>query len=102
MRAMIVERQRRDAGHGVERQRAIKVRKQRPAARDLPFQRIAQTSGVDSNQQQIGLTCEMFRRRLPRLFGGGEMNIAVGEIDRRARKDARRFRRAPFRRRDDL
>ncbi len=53
------------------------------AARRFPLQIRPEGVGVERRQNQTGLAGEMFRRRLARLIGGGEMDKAVGQIDRR-------------------
>ena len=77
------ERQRLHPRHRGKRQVAIKMWKQRAAARGLPFQPLAQAGGIDRDQQQIALAGEVLGGGLVGLFGGGEMDEAVAEIDRR-------------------
>ncbi len=86
----------------VERQRPIEMREQRPAARRLPAQRRPQRVGLDGRQDEVAAPREPFGRGFRRLRGGGEMDVAVGPVDRRADKDARRLGRAPFLGADDL
>ncbi len=78
------------------------MRKQRAAARGLPFQGRAEAVGGEGDQQQVGLPGEMLRGGLADLTGGGEVDEAVGEIDRRAGEDACRLCCAPGRLRNDL
>ena len=98
MPAVYAERQRFDPAHGVQRQRAVKVREQSAAAGGLPFERRAKGINVDRNKNEIALAGEMFRGGLLDLVGCGEMNVAVGEIDRRAGELAHALDRLPRRR----
>ena len=84
--AVGAERQRLDPQHGVERQRAIEMRKQRTAARGLPPQGRAERPGVDRDQHQVGGAGEMLGGGLGDLRRGGEMDEAVARIDRGAAK----------------
>ena len=88
MPAGFIERQGIDALDGLERQLAIEMRKQRAAARRLPFQLVAKRVGIDRDQHQIALAGKPFRRGFGSLLGGGEMDEAVFRIDRRAAIDA--------------
>src|ERR1700704_3608179 len=76
----VIERQGIDALDGLERQIAIEMRKQRAAARRLPFQRVAQRIGIDRDQHQIALTGKPFRRGFGGLLGGGEMDETIFRI----------------------
>ncbi len=60
------------------------MRKQRAAARFLPFQAIAETIGVDLEQHQTGLPREMLVERAAKLIACGEMNETVAAIVGRA------------------
>ncbi len=64
------ERQRFDAEHGRKRQIAIKMRKQRAAARSLPFQRQTEPVRIHMHKQKASHAGEMFRRGLSNLSGG--------------------------------
>ena len=64
------------------------MRKQRAAARGLPFQAFAERLHLDSKQHEIALSGKMLRCRLNRLFGRGEMNVAVAQIDLGAVEDS--------------
>ena len=75
-----------DAFDSLERERAVKVRKQGPTARGLPFEDAAQRAGVDADQQQIALACKMFCGGLGDLGRGREMNKIVATIDLGAAK----------------
>jgi hypothetical protein len=85
------ERQRLDLGHRGETEFAIEMRKQRAAARRLPSEMPAKAPAIHLYQQQIFLAGEMFSRGLDCLLGGGEMNVAIGQIDGRAAKNAVHF-----------
>src|SRR5262249_52597235 len=84
-----------DPAHGAERQRAIEVREEGTAAGGFPFKPGAKGVGVDRDDNEVALAREMLRGGLRDLIGGGEMDVAVGEIDRRAGKFACTFGRAP-------
>jgi len=86
--AAVAERQRLGADDRAQRERCIKVRKQRAAARALPFQRGAKPVAVDADEDEIARAGEMPGRRFGDLRGGGEVNEAVGKIDRGAAKYA--------------
>ena len=88
MAAIGRKRQRVDTNHRGKLQLPIKMRKQRAAARRLPFQSVAQAGGVDAQQHKIALAGEMFRRGFGRLFGAGEMDEAVLHVDGRATEHA--------------
>ncbi len=64
------------------------MRKQRAAARGLPFQPVAEPGGIHAHQQQVGLAGEMLGRGLRHLRRAGKMNEAVAQIDVRAAEDA--------------
>ena len=98
MAAVGSERQRIDADHGGQIELAIKMRKQRAAARRLPFQPRAEAGGIDVQQHEIALAGEMLGRGFGRLLGGGEMDEAVLHVDRRATEDAVALGFAPQRR----
>ena len=68
--SICAERQGIDLGHSGEIEIAIKMGKQRPAARGLPFQFVAEQGGIDADEQQIALAGEMPGRGLGRLRGG--------------------------------
>ena len=78
------ERQRHDRAHRRHRQAAVEMRKERAAARRLPAELLAERLGVDRDEEKVAMPGEMPRRRLAHLLGGGEMDVAVGEVDRRA------------------
>jgi hypothetical protein len=64
------------------------MREQLAAARRLPFQFGSQGVGVKRGNDKAGLTGKMLGRRFPGLSIGGEVNEAVGEIDRRPLESA--------------
>src|SRR4029450_7148854 len=73
------------------------MRKQLAAARNLPFQRIAQCIGVDRDQHEIVNTEKMLGCGGAHLAGRGVMDEAVGYIDRRTAEHAGTFRLPPKR-----
>lgn len=81
-------------GNGAHRDSAIDVRKERAAARDFPLHAVAQRGEVDHREDEVILPGEMFRRRLSHLIPRGEVDIAIGNVHRRAGKVAIR---APLR-----
>src|SRR5215813_14824992 len=81
--------------HGSEGQVAVKMRKQITAARDLPFQRIAERVCVDRDQHQILSPGKMPRCGLADLRGGREVDEAVARIDGRTAEYASTLRLAP-------
>ena len=64
--------------------------KERATARGLPFELVAEAFCIDHREHEIALPDKMFGRCLARLFGGREMNIAIGQINRRAGEGALR------------
>jgi hypothetical protein len=65
---------------------AIKMRKQRTAARRFPFQSVAELCAVDADQQQAALTREMLLCGFDDLSCGRKMNEAAAAIDLGAAK----------------
>ena len=65
-------------------ERRVKMRKQRAAARRLPFQLGPETLRIDGEQHETGLAGEMLGQRAFELMGGGEMDEAVADIVGRA------------------
>ncbi len=90
MCAIGAQRQRPDPDGKRCRQLGIKMRKQVPAPRRLPFQVRAESVRIKGCKQQAVLTGEMLGRRFTRLIRRGEMDIAVGQIHRGALEDAKR------------
>jgi hypothetical protein len=64
------------------------MRKQRAAARNFPFQGVAELRQVDGRDDKAGLACEMFGEGFVELVGGRHVDITIRQIDRRAGKDA--------------
>src|SRR5262249_19222318 len=83
--------------HGREGQVAVKMRKQITAARDLPFQRIAQRICVNRDQHQILCPGKIPRCGVADLRGGREVNDAVARIDGRTAEYAGTLRLVPER-----
>ena len=69
-------------------QHPILMRKQRPAARDFPFQGVAELAQVDGRNDETGLPREMLGERFVELVGCRHVDIAIGQIDRRTGEDA--------------
>ena len=89
MPAVGAKRQRLDPPHSRHRQRAVEMRKQCAAARGLVAQRGAERIRVDRDEQEIVRPGKMPRGGFANLLGGGKMDEAVREIDRRAGEGAR-------------
>src|SRR5262249_47975893 len=81
--------------HGSEGQVAVKMRKQITAARDLPFQRIAERVCVDRDQHQILSPGKISHCGLADLRGGREVDEAVARIAGRTAEYASTLRLAP-------
>src|SRR5206468_12343722 len=79
--AVGTKRQWLDPQDTIERQLAIKMRKQCARARGLPSERRTKTASVDRNQHQIGHPGEMLGRGFPDLACAREMDVAVALID---------------------
>mgnify|MGYP001308248999 CR=1 FL=1 len=62
------------------------MRKQSAAARDFPPHRIAQSVQINLCDNKPILPGEMFGQRLLHLIGGGHVNIAICQIDWRAKE----------------
>jgi hypothetical protein len=95
--AVLAERQRLDPVHGTKRQRGMKVREQRAAARRLPSERGSQDARIDSDEQQIPLPGKVSRSGLRDLIGRREVDEAVRQVDGGAREHAAVLRFAPQR-----
>src|SRR5689334_8784162 len=72
-------------------ERGVKMREQRAAARRLPLQNAAECVALDRDENKVRLAGEMLRRGFLDLLGGGEMDVAVLQVDRCAAEDAFRF-----------
>src|SRR3546814_5578348 len=71
----------------VHRQFAIEVGEQGVAACFFPSDGVAERGEVDFGDTQVALASEMPGERAVELVGGRQVDIAVGDIDRRAAKD---------------
>src|ERR1700692_304968 len=96
------ERQGIDGAYCGEIEIAIEMRKQRAAARDLPFQFAAEPARIDAHQHEVALAGEMFGRGLDRLRRGRKMDEAVAHINLGAAKYAGALGVAPERGRADF
>lgn len=83
MRA-VLERQGLGPSHVLERQVAIEMGKERATARGFPFERIPEPVGLETEEKEAVLACEMLGGGFFNLLGSGEMDEPVGDIDRRA------------------
>src|ERR1700739_520699 len=63
---------------------AVEMGEQFIVARPLPSQCVAQTIGIDRDQEQSGLAEEVFPCGLRHLRRRGKMDVAVADIDRAA------------------
>ena len=61
------------------------MREKLAAARWFPFQGRAEAGLVEGHQHEVAFGGEPFRRGFRHLGGGGEVDVAVGQIDRRAK-----------------
>src|SRR5262249_60223085 len=75
----------RDAGQG---QVAGEGRKKGAAARRPPWEGRPERRRLDRNQQEVVLAGEMLCGGFAHLLGSGEVDVAVGAVDRGAAKDA--------------
>jgi hypothetical protein len=80
-----------DVFDGIERERAIEVRKQGPAARGLPFQGAAKHAGIHADQQQTALTGKVPGSSLRNLCRGREVDEIVATINLGAMEYANAF-----------
>ena len=60
------------------------MREHRPPARGFPFQRRAQPVGLAGDQHKIAEITEIFRSGFGQLRRGRKMDVAIGQINRRA------------------
>ena len=84
------------ANHHVDRQFGVEMREHLAAARFFPADRVAEPDEIDLDEHQIGLAGEMLGQRSFELLGGREVDIAVGDVDRGAAKDAFAFEIGPL------
>ena len=73
------------------------MRKLDPAARELPFQRIAHVIALKGRKHQPVLAREMFRSRFAHMQRGGEVDVAIGHVDWRTGSFTCGVQRLPFR-----
>jgi hypothetical protein len=64
------------------------MREQRAAAGYFPFYRITQRGQIDLGNYQPALSGKMLIERALQLISGGQVDIAIGKIDRRTVEDA--------------
>lgn len=95
MNTIGTQRQRLLPDHGGKRQMCVKMGKQRPAARRLKDKRIPKGCRINGHEQKVCLARKMAACCLNRLVGGGEMDVAIGQIDGCALKNTGRLRLAP-------
>src|SRR5690606_36592318 len=88
--------------HRVERQSAVEMREEITAAGGLELQRLAESRAIDGEQHQVLDAGKMQPCGLAGLGGGGEMDVAILQIDRRAVEDASFPRGLPQSCRNDL
>lgn len=91
MPSVRAERQRLGPAHRGEWQIAVEVREQRAAARGFPFECRPEGVGIDRDENEVALPGEVFRGGLGDLVRGGKVDVAVGEVDRRASELTRAF-----------
>src|SRR5262245_31976821 len=89
------ERQRLDPDDRAKVKIAVKVWKQRAAARGFPFQPVAEPRGIDSHQKKTALAGKVLFGGLDDLRGCRKVDEAVPAVGRRAAKYACAFGRAP-------
>src|SRR6516164_3289751 len=82
--AVVVEPDRLDPTHCRERQRPVEMGKYCAAAGGLPFQHGAERLCVHRDDDEAGHAGEVLARGGGDLGGGGEMDVAVGIVDRAA------------------
>ena len=75
---------------------SVKMREQSAAARRLPFQLVAESIGVDSDQHEVALVGKPLGRGFRRLLGNREMDEAVAAVRRGAAVCAGLFGIAPL------
>lgn len=72
------------------------MREQCSAARHLPFDAFAKRDQIDFNNDKTRLSGKMLVERVLKLFGGRQVDIAIGEVHRRAMEDAIRSKLRPL------
>src|SRR5687768_3067400 len=91
-----VARERDHFGDGPAWERRIEVRKKCAAARDLPFQRIAESGAVDGKQDEIVFAAKMFGQRSRQLLACREVDETIAQIVRRAAEHTGALKRSPL------
>lgn len=81
MQAIGAKRQRRDPEGAGRIKAGIEMGEESTAPGGLPLHILSKGLAVEGGQQQVTLPGEMLRSRLPHLRGGGEMDVAIGNID---------------------
>jgi len=64
--------------------RTVEVRKQRAAARGLPFEPVSELGDIDTDKDQVALAGKMLCRSFPDLVSRREMNEAIAQVCLRA------------------
>ena len=82
--------------HRGERKLSVKMREQRAAARRLPLQLVAESIGIDGDQNEVALAGKPLGCGFRRLLGGREMDEAVAAVDGGAAVGAGPLGLAPF------
>lgn len=85
------------ADNRAHRQRPVNMGEQRAAAGFLPDDGLTQIGQVHFGNDEAVLPCKMLVERALQLILGRQMNITIGQIDRRAVKDAVGFKLRPLR-----
>ena len=85
------------ADNRAHRQRPVDMREQRTAAGFLPDDGLTQIGQVHFGNDEAVLSRKMLVERALQLIGRRQMNIAIGQIDWRAVKDAVGFKLRPLR-----
>lgn len=85
------------ADNRAHRQRPVNMREQRTAAGFLPSDGLTQIGQVHFGNDEAVLPGKMLVERALQLILRRQMNIAIGQIDRRAVKDAVGFKLRPLR-----
>ncbi len=66
---------------GAPSERPVEMRKMLAATGDFPFQGVAELGEVDGGDDEISLAGEMFCNGFGDLGGGGEVDVAIREVD---------------------
>ena len=85
------------ADNRFHRQRSIDVREKRAAAGFLPSDGLTQIGQAHFGNDEAVLSRKMLVQRALQLIGRRQMNIAIGQINRRPVKDAVGFKLRPLR-----